>query len=301
MRPLAPRWISFAASSSRCTRWMRTPAELAAAGTAARRTGRSGSPSAGPDRSSSCGGRSSAARARSRAPGRSCSPKWIARSLTTGSEPGQAEADRAGVRVRRRRRSAARSRRTSSSRSPAGRGSRGRSPARARRCVALTTRAARAAVEAERALEREGRVEQRALAERRRRSSCRPTGSAGPPPGGSARPHGIEIAGIPASDIGTVQKSLRYIASGSSVFAPSSKATPGEVGVAIDVEARERRREVLGDLRAHALGLPVVGVVVAARERVGAEHDAALDLGAEAVVRACACTSRAGRSASGAR
>ena len=40
-------------------------------GTAARRTGRSGSPWAGPDRSSSCDGRSSAARAPSRAPGRS--------------------------------------------------------------------------------------------------------------------------------------------------------------------------------------------------------------------------------------
>ena len=31
-------------------------------------------------------------------------------------------------------------------------------------------------------------------------------------------PHGIEIAGMPASDIGTVKKSLRYIASGSSVL-----------------------------------------------------------------------------------
>ena len=34
---------------------------------------------------------------------------------------------------------------------------------------------------------------------------CRPTGSSGPPPSGSARPAGIEIAGMPASDIGTVQ------------------------------------------------------------------------------------------------
>ena len=36
---------------------------------------------------------------------------------------------------------------------------------------------------------------------------------------------------MPASDIGTVQTSLRYIASGSAVFAPSSNATPGAVGV----------------------------------------------------------------------
>ena len=45
------------------------------------------------------------------------------------------------------------------------------------------------------------------------------------------RPDGIEIAGIPASDIGTVQKSLRYMASGSSVLAPSSNAVHGLVGV----------------------------------------------------------------------
>jgi len=42
---------------------------------------------------------------------------------------------------------------------------------------------------------------------------------------------GIEIAGMPARLIGTVKKSFRYIASGSSVFSPSPKATEGEVGV----------------------------------------------------------------------
>src|SRR5205085_3624035 len=36
----------------------------------------------------------------------------------------------------------------------------------------------------------------------------------------SLRPSGMEIAGIPASGIGTVKKSLRYIARGSSVLAP---------------------------------------------------------------------------------
>ena len=50
--------------------------------------------------------------------------------------------------------------------------------------------------------------------------------------------------------------------------------------------------KVAGDLRAHPLRLPVVGVVVAGGERVGAEHDAALDLGAETRARACARTSR---------
>src|ERR1700760_2516014 len=56
-------------------------------------------------------------------------------------------------------------------------------------------------------------------------ASWNPTGSP------SLSPDGIEIAGIPASGIGTVQKSLRYIASGSAVLAPSSNAVQGLVGV----------------------------------------------------------------------
>ncbi len=47
----------------------------------------------------------------------------------------------------------------------------------------------------------------------------------------AASPQGIEIAGIPASDIGTVQKSLMYIDHGSPVFSPSPNATLGLVGV----------------------------------------------------------------------
>ena len=55
-------------------------------------------------------------------------------------------------------------------------------------------------------------------------ASWKPTGRP------SLSPQGSEIAGMPASDMGTVQKSLRYMASGSSALAPSSKATPGLVG-----------------------------------------------------------------------
>src|SRR6185436_6359841 len=46
-------------------------------------------------------------------------------------------------------------------------------------------------------------------------ASWKPVGSS------SLSPFGIEIAGMPASGIGTVQKSLRYIAYGSFIFAPS--------------------------------------------------------------------------------
>ena len=74
------------------------------------------------------------------------------------------------------------------------------------------------------------------------------------------------------------------------------------------VDLLERRVEVPADQRAHLLRLAVVGVVVAARQRVRAEHDPALDLRAEAgrpgqrhdLVRARGCRRRrsAGRSAS---
>ena len=75
-----------------------------------------------------------------------------------------------------------------------------------------------------------------------------------------------------------------YIASGSSVRAPSSKATRGRGRGDDEVEALEGLGEVLGDLGPHLLGAPVVGLVVAGGERVGAEHDPALHLGPEAVV-----------------
>src|SRR2546423_1479150 len=48
-----------------------------------------------------------------------------------------------------------------------------------------------------------------------------------------------------------------------------------------EVHALEGRPEVVGDLGPHTLRAAVVGLVVAGRQRVGAEHDAALDLGAE--------------------
>ena len=49
-----------------------------------------------------------------------------------------------------------------------------------------------------------------------------------------------------------------------------------------EVELGEDRAEVLGDPGADLQGGPVVGVVVAARQRIGTEHDPPLDLGTEA-------------------
>ena len=83
---------------------------------------------------------------------------------------------------------------------------------------------------------------------------------------------------------GIVSRSLRYIASGFSVRAPSVNATVGDVG-----ETRTSKRSnalcVLADQhRANALRLAVVRVVVAGRQRVRADHDPALRLLAEALV-----------------
>ena len=75
--------------------------------------------------------------------------------------------------------------------------------------------------------------------------------------------------------------SERYIASGSSARSPIRNAVVGEVGAEQQVERLEGRLEVADDQRADLLCLAVVGVVVPGRERVGAEHDPALDLVAE--------------------
>ena len=119
--------------------------------------------------------------------------------------------------------------------------------------------------------------------------SWRPTGQA---LGEAARDR---EAGSPAMFGGIASTSERYIASGSSVFAPSGKATVGEVGLTSRSNCSNAARELVADDRPHLLRLPVVGVVVARRERVGAEHDPALRLVAEARRRACARTSRGRR------
>ena len=101
--------------------------------------------------------------------------------------------------------------------------------------------------------------------------------------------------GRPARLTGSVNMSFGYIASGSSSFAPIGNATVGAVGRAARRSRSNASREVAADQRADALRLPVVGVVVAGRQRVGAEHDPALHLGAEARAARLARTSRARR------
>ncbi len=56
----------------------------------------------------------------------------------------------------------------------------------------------------------------------------------------------------------------------------------GRGGAEENVEVLIRGGERIDDERAHLLGLVVIGVVVPRRQGVGAEHDAPLDLGAEA-------------------
>ena len=104
-------------------------------------------------------------------------------------------------------------------------------------------------------------------------------------------PAGLRQPGTPARSAPTVSTSARYICSGSPIFSPSLNAGTGDVGVTITSHARERRREVVGDQRAHVLRLAVVGVVVAGAQHVRAEHDAALRLGAEALAARLARTS----------
>ena len=190
-------------------------AQPAARGRSGCRTGRSGSSWPGRDRSSSCGGRSTAARSRSPSARPIISAKCTACALTTGSVPGRprqtgqvrvfggspklsSQPQNIFVRV---------SSWTWISRPMTGSqlGHRGCLHGASRKSIA--------------ALERVGGVEQRVLAERRageleadRQPLAQP-----------ARDR--DRRGCPASDIGTVQKSFRYIASGSSVFAPSSNAT----------------------------------------------------------------------------
>ena len=120
--------------------------------------------------------------------------------------------------------------------------------------------------------------------------SCRPMGR---PP--LLMPAGTEMAQVPARFTGMVKMSERYICSGSAVFSPILKAGVGATGVSEQVNLGKRREKILHDQGAHLLGLEVIGVVVARGERIGAEHDAPLHLGAEPFARASSCTSPAVR------
>ena len=118
---------------------------------------------------------------------------------------------------------------------------------------------------------------------------CPPTGSP------STRPIGTDIAGTPARFAVTVKMSLRYISYGSRLRAERN-AGVGVVGVKSTCTPTSKTlREVARDQRAHLLRLPVVRVVVAGREHVRAEQDAARDLGAEARRSASPRTCRAVR------
>ena len=70
---------------------------------------------------------------------------------------------------------------------------------------------------------------------------------------------------------------------GSAVLAPSSNAGGRRRRADQHVDFVEGALEIGADQLPHALRLEIVGIVVAGRQHVGAGHDAALDLGAEAL------------------
>ena len=79
----------------------------------------------------------------------------------------------------------------------------------------------------------------------------------------------------------TVKTSHKYICSGSPVFSPALKAGVGLVGQRITSHFSKRVVEVPADERANFQGAEVVGVVIAAGERIRADHDPAFDFVAE--------------------
>ena len=92
------------------------------------------------------------------------------------------------------------------------------------------------------------------------------------------------MAALPARSDGIVHRSARYIAIGSSARSPMRERRGRRGRRDQHVDLAEGRVEVPDDQRADLLRLAVVGVVVAAGQRVGAEDDAPLDLGAEALL-----------------
>ncbi len=98
----------------------------------------------------------------------------------------------------------------------------------------------------------------------------------------AAKPHGMEMPGLPARLVAMVKMSARYIFNGSSVRSPALKAGSGLVGQMMASTFSNASVKSLADEGADFLGAKVIGVVVAAAQDVGAEDDAAFDLGAEA-------------------
>ena len=101
----------------------------------------------------------------------------------------------------------------------------------------------------------------------------------------ASSPAGTERPGRPARLTVTVNTSLRYIATGSSILSPARNGPEGAVGVS-SASTRSNAWLKSSTMRRRTFcALQVVGVVVAGREHVGADQDAALDLGAEALRR----------------
>ena len=108
-------------------------------------------------------------------------------------------------------------------------------------------------------------------------STCTPTGRPSAPV-----PNGTLIAGWPARFDGIVHMSLRYMPAGRRSWRRTGRRRSARSATAAGRTARRPRSKSSADQRADLQRLAVVGVVVAGRQGVGAEHDAPLHLVAEA-------------------
>ena len=114
---------------------------------------------------------------------------------------------------------------------------------------------------------------------RARPISCSPSGRPS-----ASRPAGTLMPGRPARFTVTVKTSFRYMATGSAPpFSPMPKAADGAAGVRrASTPLSKASSKSSAMRRADLLRLEVIGVVVAGREHIGADQDAALHLLAEA-------------------
>ena len=97
-------------------------------------------------------------------------------------------------------------------------------------------------------------------------------------------PHGIEMPGIPARFTEIVNMSGKYIVQRVVHLLANPEGGSRRDRRDYHIAFLERALEVVPDQRAHLLRFQIVRIIVAGREREGAEHDSPFHLGAETLV-----------------